>query len=249
MYLALFPELQLLITKEYGKEPDGWPVPLRSCLVDVFQPVSENVFASIQEYPLWWPEHDRDCDFLIDDGILPGSVLAIRSSSSSESTRSSNWANTSGSRSPATRECLVRHQDSSFNSSARCTCLRLPFDYIGEISFLRNSHIIPSRASRFSSLRQLHPDIRIIAAWNKPDRISNTLLSLLSLFDFINHPDRNPLRNGCNVLIRAPCVALVPFANAVSRYSCTVVLRLIPISSRKFLPRTPTFTWCSKSLI
>lgn len=218
-YLALFPKLQLLITKEYGKEPDGWPVPLRSCLVDVFQPVSENVFASIQEYPLWWPEHDRGCDFLIDDGILPGSVLAILSSSSSESTKSSNWANTSGSKSSANMECLTRHQDLSSNSSGRCTCRRLPFDYIGEISFLQDGHIIPSRGSRLFFLRQLHPDIRVIAAWNKPDRISNTLLSLLSLFDFINHPDVNQMRNGCNVLIRAPLIALVPFANAVSRYN------------------------------
>lgn len=213
-YLALFPHLQLLVTKEYGEEADGWPVPLRSCIVDIYQPVSEYVFVTIQEYPLWWPEHEIGCEFLIDDGMLPGSGAVDRYNSSPESSKT--WDDWGSSESPPTIECIVRRQDSPVKSgNAHCTCLRLPFDYIGEIFFLAKGHIIPSQIAR-PSIRQVHPDIRIFASWNKHDRVSGTLLSLFRLFDFMNLPDIDPLRNGCNVLIRAPSIALGPFASAVS---------------------------------
>jgi hypothetical protein len=80
--LALFPKLQILVLKDYGDELLSWPTPLRSCLVEVWAPVSVEVFTEIQECPLWWPEHQEDCGKSTDSGAggidvpSPGSRLA-----------------------------------------------------------------------------------------------------------------------------------------------------------------------------
>lgn len=80
--LALFPKLQILIVKDYGDELLSWLTPLRSCLVEVWAPVSADAFAKILEYPLWWPEHQEDCGKSVNSGAeginvpSPGSRLA-----------------------------------------------------------------------------------------------------------------------------------------------------------------------------
>jgi hypothetical protein len=246
--LALFPKLQLLVIKEYGTEPDGWPIPLRSCVVDVYQPVSQHLFATIQEYPLWWPEHETGCDFQIERLHSSGTASSCCSRDKFE------WFGDDSPRSESScgLECFILEredkQEDQKPEDARCTCVRVCVEYIGEICFLPKGHIIPaSRPHAF--LQQLHPDIRIFASWNRNvGRIAGTLRSLFLLFEFMNHPDIDPRRNGCNVIIRAPSIALVPIAKMVSRHtSCDRISS--PCRYRRYSPETQTFTLCYNSSI
>lgn len=248
IHLDLFPKLQLLVIKEYGTEPDGWPIPLRSCVVDVYQPVSQHLFATIQEYPLWWPEHEPSCDFHIDRLDSSGGTA-----SSCCSRGKFEWFENDSPRSesPCDLECFTVErgdkQEDKQEEDARCTWLRV-FDYIGEICFLPKGHIIPTSRPH-SFLRQLHPDIRIFASWNRNvGRIAGTLLSLLRLFGFMNYSDVDPRRNGCNVIIRVPSVALVPISKMVSQSKPRDRISS-PSRYRRCSPETRTYTSCYNSSI
>ncbi|KAJ9112748.1 hypothetical protein QFC20_002073 [Naganishia adeliensis] len=207
--LALFPKLLILVVKDYGDELLSWLTPLRSCLVEVWAPVSADVFAKIQEYPLWWPEHQEDCGKSVNSGAegvdvpSPGSRLAATlfdlifakgDNPEPFSDVDSLDYPESGSNVPVASE-KTRQE---IQPIVLCTCQRLPFDHIGEICFMPNGFLLQgSGTGRLPSMiRQVHSDIKIFAGWNAADdRIQETLHSVFRVFGSLNYHDVNRARS------------------------------------------------------
>lgn len=152
-----------------------WPTPLQSCVVEVWAPVPAAILPQIQEYPLWWPEHEGSCEQPAkpctateepDTGnsiartiieLLIAKDTHLEPLSDAESSDSSQLDNMSVQSTGWQRDLTYRP----------CACEREPFEHISEICFMSYGYLLqgPLTGRKPSFLRLIHPDITIFAAW------------------------------------------------------------------------------------